>query len=31
LIKEIRSFYDSVKVREVLSTDEQKDLGGSYQ
>lgn len=29
-IKEIQSFYDSVKVREVLSPDEQDDLGRSY-
>jgi len=28
-IKEIRSFYDSAKVREVLSPDEQEGLGGS--
>jgi ketosteroid isomerase-like protein len=31
LIKEIQSFYDSAKVREALSTDEQESLGGSYQ
>ena len=30
LIKEIQSFYDSAKVREVLSPDEQENLGGSY-
>lgn len=30
MIKEIQSFYDSAKVREVLSTDEQENLGGSY-
>ena len=29
-IREIRSFYDSVKVREVLSADEQDSLEGSY-
>ncbi len=29
-IKEIRSFYDSVKIREALSPDEQKSLDGSY-
>lgn len=29
-IKAIQSFYDSVKVREVLSPDEQKNLGDSY-
>lgn len=29
-IKEIRSFYDSVAVREVLSSDEQDSLDGSY-
>lgn len=28
-IKEIRSFYDSVSIRDVLSTDEQADLGRS--
>lgn len=28
LIKEIQSFYDSAKVREVLSPDEQVNLGG---
>ena len=31
LIHEIQSFYDSAKVREVLSSDEQEKLGGSYQ
>lgn len=30
LIKEIRSFYDSAMVREVLSPAEQKSLDGSY-
>ncbi len=30
LIKEIQSFYDSALVREVLSPDEQENLGGSY-
>jgi ketosteroid isomerase-like protein len=30
LIKEIRSFYDSVMVREVLSPAEQEKLDGSY-
>ncbi len=30
MIKEIQSFYDSTKVREVLSPDEQEDLGDSY-
>jgi hypothetical protein len=30
LIKEIRSFYDSSVIREVLSPDEQKSLDGSY-
>jgi ketosteroid isomerase-like protein len=29
-IKEIQSFYDSMKVREVLSPDEQASLGDSY-
>lgn len=29
-IKEIRSFYDSALVREVLSPDEQESLDGSY-
>jgi len=29
LIKEIQSFYDSTKVREVLSPDEQNNLGSS--
>jgi hypothetical protein len=29
LIKEIRSFYDSAKIREVLSPDEQESLDGS--
>jgi ketosteroid isomerase-like protein len=29
LITEIQSFYDSVKVREVLLPDEQDELGGS--
>ena len=29
LIKEIQSFYDSAKVRKVLSPGEQDDLGGS--
>jgi hypothetical protein len=28
LIKEIQSFYDSTKVREVLSPNEQENLGG---
>lgn len=30
LIKEIQSFYDSSKVREILSRNEQENLGGSY-
>lgn len=30
LIKEIRSFYDSAKIREVFSPEEQKSLGSSY-
>ncbi|MDH3457719.1 MAG: nuclear transport factor 2 family protein [Gemmatimonadota bacterium] len=30
VIKEIRSFYDSVLIREVLSPDDQKGLNGSY-
>ena len=30
LIKEIRSFYDSALIREVLSPDEQESLDGSY-
>jgi len=30
LIKEIRSFYDSAAIREVLSPAEQESLGGSY-
>lgn len=30
LIKEIRSFYDSATIREVLSPDEQKSLDASY-
>jgi len=30
VIREIRSFYDSAKVREVLSPDDQESLGGSY-
>jgi ketosteroid isomerase-like protein len=30
LITEVRSFYDSAKVREVLSPDEQESLGDSY-
>ncbi len=29
-IKEIRSFYDSARIREVLSADEQESLDGSY-
>ena len=29
LITEIQSFYDSARVREVLSPDEQKELGGA--
>ena len=29
LIREVQSFYDSAKVREVLSADEQENLGGS--
>jgi hypothetical protein len=29
-IKEIRSFYDSALIREVLSPGEQKSLDGSY-
>ncbi len=29
-IKDIHSFYDSTKVREVLSSDEQSDLGRTY-
>jgi len=28
VIKEVYSFYDSTKVREVLSRDDQEDLGG---
>lgn len=30
IIKEIRSFYDSVTIREVLSPEEQESLDGSY-
>jgi len=30
VICEIRSFYDSARVREVLSPDDQESLGGSY-
>lgn len=30
VIVEIRSFYDTVRVRDVLSTDEQERLDGSY-
>lgn len=30
LIKEIRSFYDSATIRQVLSHDEQEGLGGAY-
>ncbi len=30
LIKEIRSFYDSAPIRDVLSPDEQQSLDGSY-
>ncbi|MGD8330435.1 MAG: nuclear transport factor 2 family protein [Acidobacteriota bacterium] len=30
LITEVRSFYDSAKVREVLSSDEQESLGDSH-
>jgi len=30
LIREIRSFYDSAMIREVLSPDEQERLDGSY-
>lgn len=30
VIQEIRSFYDSVLIREVLSPDEQSSLDGSY-
>lgn len=30
LIKEIHSFYDSARVREVLSSDEQDNLGSTY-
>lgn len=30
VIQEIRSFYDSARIREVLSPDEQDGLGGSY-
>ncbi len=30
LIKEIRSFYDSAMIREVLSPSEQESLDGSY-
>ncbi len=30
LIKEIRSFYDSVMIREVLSAAEQESLDGAY-
>lgn len=29
-IKEIRSFYDSTKIREVLSPEDQETLDGSY-
>ncbi len=29
-IKEIQSFYDSARVRKVLSPEEQRSLGGSY-
>jgi hypothetical protein len=29
-IKEVQSFYDSMKVREVLSLDEQENLGDSH-
>jgi hypothetical protein len=29
VIKEIRSFYDSTKIREVLSADDQESLGSS--
>ena len=29
-IREIRSYYDTAKVREVLSADEQESLEGSY-
>jgi len=29
-IKEIRSFYDSAKIREVLSPEDQESLDGSY-
>jgi ketosteroid isomerase-like protein len=30
LIQEVRSFYDSAMIREVLSPGEQESLGGSY-
>lgn len=30
VIQEIRSFYDSARIREVLSPEEQEGLGGSY-
>ena len=30
IIREIRSFYDSVKIREVLSTEDQESLDGGY-
>lgn len=30
LIKEIQSFYDTARVRKVLSPDEQENLGSSY-
>ena len=30
VIREIRSFYDSVKIRELLSPGEQESLDGSY-
>ena len=30
VIREIRSFYDSARIREVLSPDEQETLDGSY-
>lgn len=29
-IKTVMSFYDSTKIRGVLSSEEQRDLGGSY-
>jgi hypothetical protein len=29
LIQEIRSFHDSAKIREILSTEDQEGLGGA--